>query len=46
MRPRITLVEPYPPVVIRVIRAFGWTALGIGFGIVVWIVCAMVFAYR
>ena len=40
------LVEPYQPVVIRGIRAFAWTALGIGTLIVFWIVYAMVFAYR
>ena len=40
------LVEPYPPIVIRTIRAFAWTALWLGFGIVVWIIYAMLFAYR
>ena len=40
------LVEAYPPIVIRTIRAFAWTALAIGFGMVVWIIYAMVFAYR
>lgn len=40
------LVEPYQPVVIRAIRAFGWTALSIGFFIVVWIIYAMLFAYK
>jgi cytochrome b subunit of formate dehydrogenase len=40
------LVEPYPPIVIRAIRAFAWTALGLGFGIVVWIIYAMLFAYQ
>ncbi len=40
------LVEPYPPIVIRAIRVFGWTALSIGFSIVVWIIYAMLFAYR
>ena len=40
------LVDSYPPIVIRTIRAFAWTALGLGFGIVVWIIYAMVFAYR
>jgi len=40
------LVEPYPPVVIRTVRAFAWTALGIGTLIVLWITYAMVFAYR
>jgi len=40
------LVEAYPPIVVRSIRAFAWTALAIGFGMVVWIIYAMVFAYR
>jgi hypothetical protein len=40
------LVEPYPPIVIKVIRIFGWTALSVGFSIVLWIIYAMVFAYR
>ncbi len=40
------LVEPYPPVVIRAIRVFAWAALATGFMAVIWIVYAMVFAYR
>jgi cytochrome b subunit of formate dehydrogenase len=40
------LVEPYQPVVIRTIRAFAWTALGLGTFITLWIVYAMLFAYR
>ena len=40
------LVEPYPPIVLRAIRAFAWTALTIGSLIVGWIIYAMVFAYR
>ena len=40
------LVDPYPPIVIRTIRAFAWTALGLGFCIVVGIIYAMLFAYR
>jgi cytochrome b subunit of formate dehydrogenase len=40
------LVEAYPPIVIRTIRAFAWAALAIGFSIVVWIIYAMIFAYR
>jgi cytochrome b subunit of formate dehydrogenase len=40
------LVEPYPPVVIRAIRAFAWTALALGFSMIVWILYAVVFAYR
>ncbi len=40
------LVEPYPAIVIRSIKVFGWIALSIGFSIVVWIIYAMIFAYR
>ena len=40
------LVEPYPPIVIRAIRAFAWTALTIGLLIVTGIIYAMLFAYR
>ncbi|MHB1688749.1 MAG: formate dehydrogenase subunit gamma [Ignavibacteriaceae bacterium] len=40
------LVEPYPPIVIRAIKVFGWIALSFGFSIVVWIIYAMIFAYR
>jgi len=40
------LVVPYQPIVIRTIRAFAWTALAIGFLMVLWIVCAMLFAYQ
>ena len=40
------LVEPYPPIVIRSIRAFGFTAVILGFSIVIWIIYAMLFAYR
>ncbi len=40
------LVESYPPIVIRVVRLFAWAALCLGFSIVVWIIYAMVFAYR
>lgn len=40
------LVEAYPPIVLRAVRAFGWTALTAGFTIVVGIIYAMVFAYR
>jgi cytochrome b subunit of formate dehydrogenase len=40
------LGEPYQPIVIRAIRAFGWAALTVGFSIVLWIIYAMVFAYR
>ncbi len=40
------LVEPYQPIVIRTIRFFAWVALSIGFSIIVWIIYAMIFAYR
>lgn len=40
------LVDPYPPVVIKAFRAFGWSALAIGFSMVVWIIYAMLFVYR
>jgi thiosulfate reductase cytochrome b subunit len=40
------LGEPYQPVVIRAVRLFGWAALVTGFAIVVWIIYAMLFAYR
>jgi cytochrome b subunit of formate dehydrogenase len=40
------LVEPYPEIVIRAIRVFAWTALITGFSIVIWIILAMLFAYR
>ncbi len=39
------LVVPYQPIVIRTIRAFAWTALAVGFMMVLWIVYAMLFAY-
>lgn len=40
------IVEPYPPIVIRAIKIFGWTALTIGFSMVLWIIYAMLFIYR
>ena len=40
------IVEPYPAFVIRGIKIFGWIALTLGFSIVVWIIYAMLFAYR
>jgi cytochrome b subunit of formate dehydrogenase len=40
------LAEPHPEIVVRGIRAFAWMALAIGSFVVVWIVYAMVFAYR
>jgi cytochrome b subunit of formate dehydrogenase len=41
-----SLEEPQPEIVVRTIRAFAWIALGIGFSIIVWIIYAMLFAYR
>ena len=38
--------EAYPPIVIRAIRFFAWMALAVGFSIVLWIIYAMLFAYR
>ncbi len=40
------LAEPHPPIVVKTFRIFAWMALGTGFSIIVWIVYAMVFAYR
>jgi len=40
------LVDQYPPIVIKGMRIFGWTALTIGFSIIIWIIYAMIFAYR
>lgn len=40
------IVEPYQPIVLRTIRIFGWIALSIGFSIVIWIIYAMIFAYK
>lgn len=40
------LVDQYPPIVLKGIKIFGWTALSIGFSIVIWIIFAMIFAYR
>jgi len=40
------MVEQYPPIVIKGMIIFGWTALAIGFSIIIWIIYAMIFAYR
>jgi cytochrome b subunit of formate dehydrogenase len=40
------LVESYPPIVIKTIKVFGWTALITGFSIIIWIIYAMIFAYK
>ena len=39
------MVDPLPPEVVRRMRMFGWTALSIGVGVVIWIIYAMVSAY-
>lgn len=41
-----SLAEPHPKVVVQTIRVFAWCALAAGFSIVVWIIYAMIFAYR
>jgi cytochrome b subunit of formate dehydrogenase len=41
-----SLAEPHPKIVVKAIRAFAWLALSIGFSIVIWIIYAMLFAYR
>jgi cytochrome b subunit of formate dehydrogenase len=38
--------EAYPPIVTRTIRAFAWAALAVGFSTVLWIIYAVLFAYR
>jgi hypothetical protein len=38
--------EAYQPIVTRTIRAFAWVALALGFSIVLWIIYAVLFAYR
>ena len=40
------LEEPQPEIVVKAIRFFAWIALTIGFSVVVWIIYAMLFAYR
>ncbi len=40
------LAPPPDPLVVRALRILAWTALAFGFGMVVWITYAMVFAYR
>ncbi|MBZ5567933.1 MAG: cytochrome b/b6 domain-containing protein [Acidobacteriia bacterium] len=40
------LAEPHPAIVVKTIRVFAWMALSIGFSIIVWIIYAMLFAYR
>jgi cytochrome b subunit of formate dehydrogenase len=40
------LADPYPSIMIRGIRVFGWTAVTIGFSVVLMIIYAMLFSYR
>ena len=40
------MVEPYPSDCFKDIKMFGWAALSIGFSIVIWIIYAMIFAYK
>ena len=40
------LAEAHQPVVVKAVRCFAWVALATGFSIVVWIIYAMIFAYR
>jgi cytochrome b subunit of formate dehydrogenase len=40
------LADPYPPVVTRTIRIFATIAVLTGFSMIVWIIYAMIFAYR
>ena len=40
------MTDPYPPIVLRTVKVFAWTALSFGFLLIVMIIYAMVFAYR
>ena len=40
------MVDPQPPIVVRAVRFFAWTALAVGLLMVLMIIYAMVFAYR
>lgn len=40
------LVEQYPSIVLKGMIIFGWAALITGFSIIIWIIYAMIFAYR
>jgi len=40
------MADPYPPIVLRTVKVFAWTALSLGFLLIVMIIYAMVFAYR
>jgi cytochrome b subunit of formate dehydrogenase len=40
------LAEPHPAIVVKAFRTFAWVALATGFSIILWIIYAMLFAYR
>jgi cytochrome b subunit of formate dehydrogenase len=40
------LAEPQPAIVVKTVRLLAWIALATGFSIVIWIIYAMIFAYR
>ena len=40
------LVDPYPEIVIKTIKIFGWIALSLGLSIIIWIIYAMIFVYK
>lgn len=40
------LAEPHPAIVVKAFRVFAWCALATGFSVIVWIIYAMLFAYR
>ena len=40
------LVEPYPDIVLKAIKIFGWIALSLGLSIIIWIIYAMIFVYK
>ena len=40
------LIDQYPPIIVRVMKIFGWCALITGFSIVILIIYAMLFSYR
>jgi hypothetical protein len=40
------LVEPLPPIVVRGLKIFGWTALSIGLILIILIIYAEMFGYK
>lgn len=40
------LVDPYPEIVLKAIKIFGWIALSLGLSIIIWIIYAMIFVYK